>query len=127
MSDMSLSERIVQLEVKVNRHDKMLEEQSEKNETQIETNTLVRMYVETTKQLTEQMDKFSDTLIKVNENLTNLNSKQELLDERVTGIEFNLNENKIDPMKIFVRILAYGGTLIGGIIAAWLYMQLGLK
>ncbi|MNG33772.1 hypothetical protein D3C84_1200960 [compost metagenome] len=68
------------------------------------------------------MEQFGVTLTKVNDNLTNLNSKQELLDERVTGMEGNLNKQNLS----IIDIVKYIGATGIGLVVAWIYMKLGL-
>lgn len=129
-----LNEKVAKLEVTVKEHSKQLEKQQDKNDIQVETNTLVKMYIESVNALKDQMEKFADTLIKVNKNLDNLNSNQEQLNtnqqtltSRVDGIEETLEESKIDPMKLFKSILAYIATAIGGIILAYILFKLKLN
>jgi hypothetical protein len=75
------------------------------------------------------MEKFGDTLDRVNENLTNLNISQQQMKQdmseigsRVTDIEKNQEDIKIDPLQLFKGILSYVATGIGSIaiaVAIW--------
>ena len=122
-----LNEKVARLEVTVQEHSKQLEKQQDKNDLQVEMNTLLKMQIESNKKQNEQMDKFGETLVKVNENLTSLNSKQSLLDERVTGIEDTLQESNINTVSIFKGILKYVVTGVGSIILAYLLYKFGLN
>ncbi|MDF2789820.1 MAG: hypothetical protein K0S80_2918 [Neobacillus sp.] len=112
-------------------HSRQLIRQSEKNETLTKLATLMERQIEETKERdrrqeirdekqNSQMESFGDTLKLINSNLTNLNSKQELLDNRVTGIETTLDLQKIDPIRLFKAILSYFATGIGSIAIAYL-------
>jgi predicted nuclease with TOPRIM domain len=133
-----LYERMAKAETKLDEHGKLLSAQIEKNEALTRLTTLVELQMQDSKERerrqeirdekqNKQMEKFSDTLVKVNQNLDNLNSKQELLDERVTGIEGTLSHQKIDVVGLVKSILTYALTAAGGIVVAYLYMKLGLK
>lgn len=145
MSTEDFNERIARLEVKVNLHEKKLEVQDKKNDTLTRLVTLYETQerahserelrqLERDKKQQEQLDKFGNAMEEVVVSLANINHTQQQLKEdmgeignRVADIEKSQEESKIDPIKIFLKILAFGGTLLGGILAAWLYMQLGLK
>lgn len=122
-----INEKVAKLEVTVNEHSKQLEKQQEKNDTQVETNTLVKMYIESVNALKEQMEKFADTIVKVNKNLDNLNNNQSVLDERVSGIESTLKESSIDTMSVFKGVLKYVATAVGSIILAYILFKFGLN
>jgi uncharacterized protein Yka (UPF0111/DUF47 family) len=86
------------------------------------------------KEFKASLIKFNDTLDKVNANMTNLNINQEQMrtdvneiGNRVEEIEKKADENKIEPTKIFMKILGFVGTLVGGAIVAYVYMKLGLN
>jgi predicted nuclease with TOPRIM domain len=118
----NLNERVAKLEIRVEKNSKLLEKQQERNDTQTELNTLLKLQIEANNEQNKQMERFGDTLIKVNQNLDNLNSKQELLDERVTGIESNLNKQNFN----IVDVIKYVGATGLGLVVAWIYMKLGL-
>jgi DNA repair exonuclease SbcCD ATPase subunit len=118
-------QRLTKVETKVEEHEKKLEKQQDKNDVQTEWNTLLKMQIETNKNQEKQMEKFGDTLDRVNENLTNLNISQQQMKQdmseigsRVTDIEKNQEEIKIDPLQLFKGILSYIATGIGSIAIA---------
>ncbi|PLR99657.1 hypothetical protein [Bacillus sp. T33-2] len=115
-------QRLTKVETKLEEHSKLLEKQQDRNNSQVELNTLLKIQIETSKEQSKQMEKFGDTLDRVNINLTNLNSKQELLDERVTGIEGNLSKQNLN----LIDIIKYIGATGIGIAVAYLYVTLGL-
>lgn len=131
--DGKIVERIATIETKLKEHDKQLEKQQEKNETQVELNTLLKMQIDLNKEQQIQMNKFGDTIEKVNTNLTSLNETQKqfqselsVINTRVGAIEESSEENKIDPMKLFLKILGWSALVVGGIISAYIYKGLGL-
>lgn len=122
-----LNEKVARLEVTVMEHSKQLEKQQEKNDLQVEMNTLLRMQIEANEKQNLQMEKFGNTLDRVDKNLTNLNANQSLLDERVSGIENTLQESNINPMGVVKGSIKYVATGIGGIIIAYLLYKFGLN
>ncbi|MED3792313.1 hypothetical protein AB1L07_01780 [Niallia alba] len=131
--DGKIVERIATIETKLKEHDKQLEKQQEKNETQVELNTLLKMQIDLNKEQQIQMNKFGDTIEKVNTNLTSLNETQKqfqselsVINTRVGAIEESSEKNKIDPMKLFLKILGWSALVVGGIISAYIYKGLGL-
>lgn len=131
--DGKIVERIATIETKLKEHDKQLEKQQEKNETQVELNTLLKMQIDLNKEQQVQMNKFGDTIEKVNTNLTSLNETQKqfqselsVINTRVGAIEESSEKIKIDPMKLFLKILGWSALVVGGIISAYIYKGLGL-
>lgn len=122
-----LKERVAILEKTVQEHSKLHEKQNDKNDILIEMKTLLRMQTEINTEQKDQMKAFGITLNKVNDNLTHLNSKQALLDERVNGIEETLQSQKIDPIKLFKSVLSYIVTGISSIVISYLIYKLGIK
>jgi predicted nucleic acid-binding Zn-ribbon protein len=118
-----INQKVARLETKVEEHEKLLQKQQERNDTQTELNTLLKMQIEANKEQNETLQKFSDTLVKINKNLDNLNSKQELLDERVTGIEDSLSKQNFS----IVDVIKYIGAAGIGLILAWIYTKLGIN
>jgi chromosome segregation ATPase len=128
-----LNGRVRVLETKVEDHDKKLNAQSEKNETLTRLATLMELQMEEAKEKerrqeirddkqNKSMERFGETLLKVNENLTSLNNKQESLGTRVAEIEGTLSEQKIDTFKLVKGILSYIATGLGSIaiaVAIW--------
>lgn len=130
-NSLSLQERVAQIEVKILEHEKKLNAQTEKNEFQIEMNTLLKMQIEANKEQNKQMEKFAATLDKVDDNLTNLNNNQRALQnemveigERVEIIEQKSEQSKIDPITLFKGILSYLATGIGSIVIAVIIWKL---
>jgi chromosome segregation ATPase len=127
-------ERLTRVETVQEEHKKLLNSQIEKNESLIEIKTLLARQIEDSKKRDEQMEKFEATLLKVNENLTNLNNNQQQMKqdmneigERVSDIERHQEEHKIDPVKLFKGILSYVVTGVGSIIIAYLLWKLGIN
>jgi DNA repair exonuclease SbcCD ATPase subunit len=125
LSQEDVYQRLTKVETKVEEHEKKLEKQQDKNDVQTEWNTLLKMQIETNKNQEKQMEKFGDTLDRVNENLTNLNISQQQMKQdmneigsRVTDIEKNQEDIKIDPLQLFKGILSYVATGIGSIAIA---------
>jgi hypothetical protein len=82
----------------------------------------------------EQMKRFGEILDRINDNLTNLNNNQQKLNEnqlelgeRVDQIETTLQEQKIDPIKLFKSILSYVITGIGSIAIAYVLWKFGIN
>lgn len=129
-----LSQRVTKVETKVEEHQRLLNAQAEKNDTLTRLTILMERQQEESKEFKESLNKFNVTIDKVNENLTNLNHNQQQMKDdmneignRVEEIEKKADEHKIDPMKIFLKTLGFIGTLVGGAIAAYIYMKLGLS
>ena len=127
-------ERIATIETKLKEHDKLLEKQQEKNESQVELNTLLKMQIELNKEQQTQMNKFGETIDKVNTNLTNLNTTQSQLQSeltqintRVGAIEESNENNKIDPSKFWKWALPSLGGIIITVVTAYLLIKFGLK
>lgn len=117
-------QRIATLESKVNEHGRKLEKQEEKNETQIEIHTILKMQVETNKEQSKQMIKFGETLDKVNENLTGLNTGMQDLNNRVTEIENNQESKKID-LAVLAKTIIF--KVVPTVIGAWILFYFGWK
>lgn len=129
-----LKERIAVLEKTVDNHAKSLEKQQDRNDTQTELNTLLKLQIDTSKEQNKQMEKFGDTLENINVNLTNLNINQQQMKNdmseignRVSDIERNQEEQKIDPNKLFKGILKYIFSAIGTIGIAYILYKLGIN
>lgn len=120
-------ERLTKVETIQEEHERKLNSQLEKNETLIKIETLMSMQIEDSKKRDKQMDKFEDTLLKVNDNLTNLNNNQKQLGDRVTDIESTLNGQKIDVVGLVKSIFAYVLTAAGGLLVGYLAMKFGIK
>jgi hypothetical protein len=139
-----LYQRVAKLETKVEDHDKKLQIQVEKNESLTRLATLVELQMQESKERerrqeirdekqNKQMEKFSATLDKVNDNLTDLNISQQQMKQdmnaignRVADIEQYQEDAKIDPLKLFKGILSYVVTGIGSIAIAvliWLLTE----
>lgn len=116
--------RMTAVEVKVDDHEKKLAKQEEKNDSQIEMNTLLKMQIEVNKEQNQQMKLFGETLTKVNENLTGLNTGMHDLNTRVTEIENNQESKKIDPAALFKDIVY---KVLPSLILAFLIFYFGWK
>jgi hypothetical protein len=117
-------QRLAVLEQRVEEHGIKLAKQEDKNESQIELNTLLKLQIETSKEHSKQMEKFGDTLDRVNDNLTGLNTGMQDLNSRVTEIENNQDEKKIDLGQLAKNTILY---LIPALLLAWLLIELNLK
>jgi chromosome segregation ATPase len=136
-----LSQRITKVETKVEEHQRLLNAQTEKNDSLTRLTILMERQQEESKEFKSSLNKFNDTLDKVNENLTNLNlnqhnlnlTQQQMKDDmteigsRVTEIERNQDENKIDTIKLIKAILSYVATGIGSIAIAYLLYKFGIS
>ncbi|AZV43748.1 hypothetical protein BAOM_3139 [Peribacillus asahii] len=126
-----LNGRLSKLEAKVENHSKQLDIQATKNDLQVEMNTLLKMQIESNEKQNVQMEKFAETLDRVDENLTNLNVSQQRLQSeviqignRVEDIEKKADESKIDFAKLFKHILWTG---LPTLIVAYLLYKFGIK
>jgi TolA-binding protein len=120
-----LYQKVAVLENTVDKHSKLLDKQQERNDVQTELNTLTKVFIEESKETRKQLQKFSETIDRVNENLTHLNishqqMKQDMneIGSRVSDIEKGQEESKIDPNALFKSILSYVMTGIGSIAIA---------
>lgn len=127
MQEELLSERLGKIETRLEEHSRLLQEQKEKNETLLEMKTLLSIQIEDSKKRDKQLESFEFTLIKVNENLTNLNHNQQQLSNRVSDIEGVLNDQKTARTSLIKTILSYILTSGGSILVAWLLYKLGVK
>lgn len=134
----STEQRLAKLETKIDDHSKLLEKQSDKNDTLTRLVTLFETQESANKERElrqeqrdkkqqEQLDKFGNAMEEVVVSLSNINQSQQQLGERVTEIEGTLSQQKIDPIKLFKSILRYVATAGAGIVVAWIYIKLGLK
>ncbi|RYI32028.1 hypothetical protein EVU96_00010 [Bacillus infantis] len=129
----SLFERQGRCEEKLAGHDRRINNLEMENRNLSRLTTLVEMQMEINKEQQEQMKEQHQTLLKVNDNLTGLNNSQQKLNEnqeqlsvRVSDIESTLQSHNINAVQIFKKSLGYIVTLAGGVIAAYVYMKLGL-
>lgn len=134
MGNEDLNERMTRVETIQEEHKKLLNSQIEKNESLIEIKTLLARQIEDSRKRDDQMDKFELTLTKVNDNLTNLNHSQQQMKSdmgqistRVSDIERNQVEQKIDPIKLLKGILSYIATGIGSIAIAYILWKFGIS
>jgi predicted nucleic acid-binding Zn-ribbon protein len=118
---------ISKMETIIDEHSRLLDRQQNKNEVQTELNTLLRLQIEANKEQSKQLEKFGDTLDRIDTNLTNLNNSQQSLGERVSEIEGIMSDQKIDTVKLVKSIFAYVLTAAGGILLTILYIRIGLK
>lgn len=129
-----LSERVGVIESKLKNHEQRLQRQESNNEVLIEMKAILKNQIEINREQNEQMREFSGTLIKVNDNLSKLNSSQEQLQndmskigERVTHIEKSQDESKISVPSLMAKVLIGIVMIVPTIISAWLLIKLGLK
>lgn len=113
-------QRLAKLEVKVEEHERKLLAQEEKNESQLELNTILKLQLEENKENRKQITKISETLEKIN-------NSQEKLSSRVEDIESTLQDQKRTRTDIVKGISKYILTAIGGMIVAYFSIKLGLK
>jgi septal ring factor EnvC (AmiA/AmiB activator) len=123
----SLEAKVAVLENTVKEHDIIIKKQIEKNESQIELNTIFKMQVESNVQITE-------TLNNINNNLTNLNhAQQELrtdlgeINTRVGAIEQASDENTIKPTKLLKWAFTGLGAIIVTLATYYFASKFGLK
>jgi ABC-type transporter Mla subunit MlaD len=119
-----MAKSITKIEMKIDEHDKLLQKQQDKNEAQTELNTILKMNV-------EQMKKITETLDRVDTNLTNLNNKQENFNERLTDVESNIkeqnNEQNINSNKVFKGVLLEVGRGVATIIVMYMLFKFGIS
>jgi chromosome segregation ATPase len=94
-------QRITRLEEKAHSNEKRVSTVENKTEDIPELKTLMKMTIETNK---EQ----SQTLLKINENLTGLNGELKNLGGRVKTLEDGQNSNKIDIVALVKQIVWVG-------------------
>ncbi|MEK4824650.1 hypothetical protein NSS71_08825 [Niallia sp. FSL W8-0951] len=123
----SLESKVAVLESSVKEHDTLIKKQIEKNESQIELNTIFKMQVDSNVKITE-------TLNNINSNLTSLNhAQQELrtdlgeINTRVGAIEQAADETTIKPSKILKWAFTGIGAIIITLITYYLSVKFGLK
>ncbi|MFS0643658.1 hypothetical protein [Siminovitchia sp. 179-K 8D1 HS] len=129
-----LNERVGVVENTLKNHEQRLQRQESNNEVLIEMKAILKNQIEINREQNEQMREFSGTLIKVNDNLSKLNSSQEQLQndmskigERVTHIEKSQDESKISVPSLMAKVLIGIVMIVPTIISAWLLIKLGLK
>lgn len=134
MGNEDLNERMTRVETIQEEHKKLLNSQIEKNESLIEIKTLLARQIEDSRKRDDQMDKFELTLIRVNDNLTSLNHNQQQIKNdmgeistRVSDIERNQEEQKIDTSKLMKTILRECGKGISTIVVAYLLYKWGIS
>jgi vacuolar-type H+-ATPase subunit I/STV1 len=140
---------VVKVSTTVDEHTRLLNLQSEKNDTLTRLATLLEREMDDSKERerrqelrdeaqNKQLEKFSITLDKVNENLTNLNksqenlnTKQENLNDRLSEVESVIKDQNINSgvlFKGFLKHFTLGiGTLVGGLILGYLLFRWGIS
>jgi vacuolar-type H+-ATPase subunit I/STV1 len=140
---------VAKVSTTVDEHTRLLNLQSEKNDTLNRLTILLEREMSDSKDRerrqelrdeaqNKQLEKFSITLEKVNENLTNLNvrqenlnNKQENLNDRLSDVENTIKGQNINTGIFFKGILKHSllglGTLIGGFILAWILFRFGIS
>lgn len=140
-----LNERVAKLETTIQEHDKRLDAQLEKNDTLTRLTTIMEVQAAEAKERekrqdirdekqNEQIEKVTNTLNNINSNLTELNISQQQMKndmseigKRVTDIEHNQVELKIDPVKMFKGIVKQVCLYAGGILVAYVLYKLGIN
>lgn len=137
--NLDLHGRVSKLEVQVDTQEKRWQSQVEKNDVLTKLATLMEMQMSESKERekrqevrdekqNKQMSKITDTLNNMNENLTGLNSGLQEVKSRVTDIEKQQEDKKIDLGKLFKDIIFKGvPTVVATVVATWLLIQSGLK
>jgi chromosome segregation ATPase len=138
----TISERISKVEQITEHHSQLLhsqgeklESQNDKNETLAKLTTLVEIQMQDSRdrearQETRdekqnlQMKEFSDTLVKVNENLTGLNSSVSQVESRVGKLEDSQKKKIIDLGELAKDVVF---KVIPTLIGAYLILKFGLK
>lgn len=130
----NINERVAKLEEKVESHERSIIAQADKNESLAKLTTLMELQSKANEKQNAQLEKFGETLIQVNLNLTNINNSQQQLQKeviqignRVEVIEQKSDENKLDPSKVIWKIVGWVVGAIGAIILAYVLFKLGLK
>lgn len=138
MENSNIDQRVTKVETTVDEHTRLLNAQSEKNDTLTRLTVLLEREMADSKERerrqelrdeaqSKQMEKFGETLSQVNQNLTLLNNSQKQLGQRVDNIENTLNEANINPNKLFKGILKEIGIGIGAFILALLLYKFGIS
>lgn len=127
MSLNSIYERIGSNEQAIEDLERRMDKAELKSESQTKTNILLEMQTQVNKDQNEQMRQIGETLQKVNDNLTGLNTGMHDLNKRVTLIENNQDSKKIDlgalGKDIVFKVIP---TVIATILGAYLLFQLNL-
>ncbi|WP_226035583.1 hypothetical protein [Aquibacillus saliphilus] len=120
------------LPTKVATHDYQIKGLDKRIESvEIDNKTLTRLTTlleEQMKNSNQKDDKHSKVLEKINDNLTNLNSRFELVEKRVGYLEKKRNEALIDLGQLGKTIIfKVIPTVIAALLVAWLVYTLGWK
>jgi DNA-directed RNA polymerase specialized sigma subunit len=119
-----IEKSISKIETKIEEHDKLLQKQQDKNESQTELNTILKMNV-------EQMKKITEAIERMDSSISNLGNKQDNFNERLTDVESNIkeqnNEQNINTNKVFKGILLEVGRGIATIIVMYMLLRFGIS
>jgi len=113
MDNLEIVKAVSQVKEKTDSHEKRLNSLEVKSEKMPRLETLMEMVIETN-------NKQSDTLDKVNDNLTRLNGKMDSLDVRVGELEDGNKEKKKITTDFVLKI-------VGGLVLAYLIVMFNLK
>jgi chromosome segregation ATPase len=138
LDNATIDQRVTKLETTVDEHTRQLNAQSEKNDTLTRLATLLEREMSDSKERerrqelrdeaqSKQMEKFGDTLVQMNQNLTLLNNSQIQLGQRVDNIESTLQNQNINTNSLFKGILKEVGLLLGGFVLAFLLYKFGIS
>lgn len=134
----NLHEKVSRNEVKIDDHERRLQIVENNSASLIELKTIIKMQVEDNKEREKrqiqrdekqdaQMEKFSNTLDKVNENLTGLNSGLQDVTARVGKIEEAQEMKRIDWGLLWKEILFKGlPTVAATVLGAYLLWKFGI-
>lgn len=123
-----LIQRVAVLEERAKNSAEKIEALENGNEVIQRLTALMEVQVDTNKDNKEQMREQHNTLVQVNQNLFNLNTKMGDIDSRVGRLEQSDNDDKIDLGKFFKDLIfKVVPTVIATLVAAWFIIQFGLK
>lgn len=127
-----LNERVAKLEGRVDNHERSIQSQIDKNESLIKLTAIMELQTKSNEKQNVQLEKFGETLNRVDINLTNLNNSQQQLQKevvaigsRVEVIEQKADENKLDPFKLFLKVLGWVGGIFSALFIAYLAYKFG--
>jgi chromosome segregation ATPase len=129
-----LHERITRVETIVERHEKKIDAQEDKNDLLTRLTIVAEQQSVFNTEFKQELKEFRITIDKVNTNLDQLNAshkqmKQDMsqIGERVSSIETKQEGSKIDVPNLMTKIVIGVFMAIPTIITAWLLIQLNLK
>lgn len=127
-----LNERVAKLEIRVDTHERSILAQTDKNESLAKLATLMELQILANDKQNIQLEKFGETLNRVDDNLSSMNVTQQQLQRevvqigsRVEVIEKKADENKVDKFNLFLKGLAWVGGFATTLILGYLFYKFG--